>query len=79
MTPKTKKSRRKIVVDEDVIKALSLHKETQAKTIQQLGDAYNNQDFIFAKTERHPRYPIVIKMVQLRIARLIAITKLNKD
>lgn len=66
-------------MDEDVIKALLLHKETQAKTIQQLGDDYYNQDFIFAKTERHPRYPIVIKMVQLRMARLLTIAKLNPD
>ncbi|WP_391117757.1 tyrosine-type recombinase/integrase [Psychrobacillus sp. L3] len=79
VTPKTKKSRRKIVVDEDVIKTLSLHKETQAKIIQQLGEDYYNQDFIFAKTERHPGYPFVIKMVQLRMARLLAIAKLNKD
>ncbi|QNK88689.1 tyrosine-type recombinase/integrase [Sporosarcina sp. resist] len=79
VTPKTKKSRRKIIVDEDVIKALRIHKDTQAKIIQQVGDSYNNQDFIFAKTERHPGYPIVIKMVQLRMARLLAIAKLNKD
>ncbi|MGE7921114.1 tyrosine-type recombinase/integrase [Viridibacillus sp. NPDC093762] len=79
VTPKTKKSRRKIVVDEDVIKALSFHKETPEKIIQQLGDAYYNQDFIFAKTERQPGYPTVIKMVQLRMARLLAIAKLNPD
>ena len=66
MIPKTKKSRWKIVV-------------TQANIIQQLGDAYDNQDFIFAKTERHPGYPIVIKMVQLRMARLLAIAKLNPN
>ncbi|WP_301107117.1 site-specific integrase [Sporosarcina sp.] len=77
VTPKTKKSRRKIVVDEDVIKALSLHKEIQTKIIHQLGDAYDNQDFIFAKTERHLGYPLVIKMVQIRMARLLAFAKLN--
>ena len=63
VTPKTKKSRRKVVVDEDVIQALKIHKEKQEKIIQQLGDDYNNQDFIFSKTERQSGYPIVIKMV----------------
>lgn len=77
VTPKTKKSRRKVVVDEEVIKALKLHKVNQEKVIHQLDDAYNNQDFIFAKTERQPGYPIVIKMVQLRMARLLAIANLN--
>lgn len=50
VTPKTKKSRRKIIVDTDVINALSLHKEIQANIIQQLGDACYNLGFIFAKT-----------------------------
>jgi integrase len=79
VTPKTKKSRRKVVVDEAVINALKFHKVNQEKFIQQLGDAYNNQDFIFAKTERQPGYPIVIKMVQLRMARLLALVNLNLE
>ncbi|GGE36005.1 hypothetical protein GCM10011391_13510 [Pullulanibacillus camelliae] len=40
---------------------------------------YYNQGFIFAKTERHYGYPIVIKMVQLRMARLLSIADLNPD
>ena len=56
-----------------MIKTLILHKENQEKIIRQLGDAYNNQNFIFAKTERHPGYPILIKTVQLRMARLLAL------
>lgn len=66
-----------MVVDEDVIKALSLQKETQTKIIHQLDDAYDNPDFIFAIKVRHPGYPLVIKMVQLRMARLLAFAKLN--
>ncbi|MGE7920444.1 tyrosine-type recombinase/integrase [Viridibacillus sp. NPDC093762] len=34
---------------------------------------------MFAKTERQLRYPLVIKMVQLRMVRLLAIAKLNPD
>jgi len=79
VTPKTKKSRRKVVVDEDVIQALKIHKEMQEKIIQQLDDVYNNQDFIFAKSERQAGYPIVIKMVQLRMARLLTLANLNTE
>lgn len=79
VTPKTKTSRRKIVVDAVVIRALRQHKETQEKMIQQLGNDYAQQDFIFAKTTRHPGYPMVIKMVQLRMARLLALADLNTD
>lgn len=79
VTPKTKKSKRKVVVDEVVIEALKDHKEKQEKTSEQLGDAYNNQHFIFAKTERQPGYPIVIKMVQLRMARLLKRANLNPE
>lgn len=39
----------------------------------------NQQDFIFAKTERQPGYPIVIKTAQLRMARLLALAKLNLE
>ncbi|QGS68050.1 hypothetical protein CV093_03460 [Oceanobacillus sp. 143] len=46
---------------EDVINAFKFYKVIQEKFIQQLGVAYNNQDFIFAKTERQSEYPIVIK------------------
>lgn len=79
VTPKTKTSRRKIVVDAVVIRALRQHKETQEKMIQKLGNDYAQQDFIFAKTTRHPGYPMVIKMVQLRMARLLALADLNTD
>ena len=79
VTPKTKTSRRKIVVDKVVIRALRQHNENQEKMIQQLGDVYVQQDFIFAKTKRHPGYPIVNKMVQLRMARLLALAHLNTD
>ncbi|MGB3566028.1 MAG: hypothetical protein WBA30_02620 [Priestia megaterium] len=42
--------------------------------IGRLGDAY-----IFAKTERQYDYPIVIKNCQNRMARLLAISGLNKE
>jgi integrase len=76
--PKTRESRRKIVVDEDVINALKEHKKVQNKVIEQLGNSYYNKDFIFAKMERQHGCPIVIKTVQNRMARLLAIADLNQ-
>ncbi|MDC3418603.1 site-specific integrase [Aquibacillus salsiterrae] len=75
VTPKTKKSRLKIVVDEMVISALQEHKEVQKKLMEQVGDVYYNKDFIFAKMERQHGYPIVIKTVQNRMARLLALAQ----
>ena len=79
VTPKTKRSRRKIIVDEEVIKTLLEHKKAQDKVIVKIGDAYYNKDFIFAKPERQHGYPIVIKTVQNRMARLLKISGLNQE
>jgi integrase len=79
VTPKTRKSRRKIIVDEDVINALKEHKKVQEAVIERLGAAYYNQDFIFAKMERQYGYPIVIKNVRDRMKRLLRIAGLNED
>ncbi|MDQ0216487.1 integrase [Oikeobacillus pervagus] len=77
--PKTKKSRRKIIVDEGVINTLKNHKEAQNQVIERLGDAYYNKDFIFAKTERQHGYPIVIQNCQNRVARQLKIAGLNPE
>ncbi|MGJ7923209.1 tyrosine-type recombinase/integrase [Neobacillus sp. LXY-4] len=79
VTPKTRKSRRKIIVDEEVIDALKEHKKNQDEVIKRLGAAYHNKDFIFAKMERHYGYPIVVKNVRDRMKRLLAIAGLNED
>lgn len=78
-TPKTRKSRRKIIVDEDVIDALKEHKKVQEEVIEQLGDTYYNQDFIFAKMQGQYGYPIVIKNVRDRMKRLLRIACLNEN
>ncbi|MBY0124419.1 site-specific integrase [Bacillus sp. S/N-304-OC-R1] len=77
--PKTRRSKRKIVVDEDVIQALKKHKEVQDKVIEQLGEDYYNENFIFAKLKRQFGYPIVIKTVRDRMKRLLTIAGLNEE
>lgn len=77
--PKTRKSRRKIIVDEEVIEALMEYKKVQDEVIEQLGDDYYHQDFIFAKMQRQYGYPIVIKNVRDRMKRLLKIAGLNEE
>ncbi|KQL57132.1 integrase [Alkalicoccobacillus plakortidis] len=75
--PKTRKSRRKIMVDELVIEAFKKHKEEQEKIITHLGNFYSDNGFILANVNRHPGYPILIKVVESRMARLLKLGKLN--
>lgn len=77
-TPKTVASARTIVVEEKVIEALKEVKATQEKVKERLGDKYVDQNFVFAKTERHPGYPIVIKTVEDRMKRALKLAGLNK-
>lgn len=79
LPPKTKKSKRKITVDEDVIEALRQHKENQDKLKKRLGEAYLDEGFIFAKTDRQFGYPIVVKTVQLKMKKLLELAGLNTE
>ncbi|MGJ9458528.1 tyrosine-type recombinase/integrase [Oceanobacillus sp. CF4.6] len=77
LPPKTKKSRRKIVVDEEVIEALRKHKMKQEKIIARLGNSYDDKGFIFANVSKVPGYPILIKLVRNRMKRLLKLGGLN--
>lgn len=66
-------------MDEEIIYAFKEHKTIQNQVIIQLGDAYYNKDFIFAKIERQHGYPIVIKTVQNRMKRLLRLANLNQE
>lgn len=77
LPPKTSKSRRKIMVDEVVIDAFKKHKEKQAKIIAWMGDSYHDDGFIFANVNRNPGYPILIKLVEMRMKRLLNKAGLN--
>ncbi|KAA0761727.1 tyrosine-type recombinase/integrase [Bacillus sp. TE8-1] len=79
VTPKTRRSKRTIIVDEMVIAALEAHRKAQQKVMQHFGGTYHDGDFIFAKTDRFPGYPIFIKTVENRMARLLKMAALNKE
>lgn len=77
-TPKTDGSVRTIVVEEDVIQVFKELKASQERTKKRLGDAYVDQNFVFANTERYPGYPIMIKTVENRMKRLLKLAGLNQ-
>jgi integrase len=79
VTPKTKSSKRKIIIDEEVIEALKIHKKEQEKIFEQYKDTYHDEGFVFAKKDRKPGYPIFIKTVENRMARLLKIAELNLE
>ncbi|WP_066301034.1 tyrosine-type recombinase/integrase [Bacillus sp. FJAT-29937] len=75
--PKTEKSKRKIVVSNLVIELLKKHKEEQEKIIARLGDSYNNKGFIFTNIKSHQGLPILTKLVENRMKRLLKLANLN--
>jgi integrase len=75
--PKTKKSKRVITVDPELIKMLEKHKEEQEEMISRLGDSYYNKGFIFSNFNRHPGFPVSMKFVRNRMARLLKLSWLN--
>ncbi|MCM3180903.1 integrase [Cytobacillus horneckiae] len=77
--PKTIKSKREITVDPELIELFKSHKQNQDKIISHLGESYFNRDFIFTNLNRHPGYPVLIKFVEIRMARLIKFSGLNSE
>lgn len=77
--PKTKKSRRKIVVSQLVVNTLLKYKEAQDKLIKHLGSSYHDQGFVFANVNRYPGYPVLLKFVGNRMSRLLKETNLNQE
>ncbi|MEH6904741.1 site-specific integrase [Neobacillus drentensis] len=77
--PKTRKSKRTIVVAGKVIAALKKHMLEQKKVQEHWGEEYLDEGFIFAKKDKQPGYPIFIKTVENRMARLLKLAGLNPE
>ncbi|OIJ16211.1 site-specific integrase [Anaerobacillus arseniciselenatis] len=75
--PKTEKSKRKIVVSNLVVEMLKKYKEEQETIIARLGDSYNNKGFIFTNVKSHQGLPILTKLVENRMTRLLKLANLN--
>lgn len=77
--PKTKKSKRVINIDPELTELFRKYKEEQDKIISCLGENFYNKGFIFTNLNRLPGYPILIKFVENRMARLLKLSELNTE
>lgn len=75
LTPKTKGSIRKIMIDDVVISLLKKHRIKQREFMLKNGFVYQDQDFIFTGIEG---FPMVIKLVTTRLQRLLAKSDIEK-
>lgn len=77
-TPKTKKSRRTIDVNDKVIDELKLHQARQNIFKMKNRDVWHDENFVFT-IRRYPGYPFYTKLVEGRMSRLLRISGLNKE
>ncbi|MDT8900038.1 tyrosine-type recombinase/integrase [Anaeroselena agilis] len=76
--PKTKSSKRVIIVSQHVIKELEKHQARQNKYKMRNRDIWHNENFVFC-VDKHPGYPIYLKLIEARMARLLKIAGLNQE
>ena len=79
LPPKTKSSRRVIEIDAVVLAELEIHRVRQNIVKMEHRDTYHNKDFIFAMTDKNYGYPVYIKKIENRMARLLKLSRLNEE
>jgi len=78
LPPKTKTSRRIINVDYEVIEELKKLRAEQKAVRMQYRKTYHDHDFVFIKSdEENAGYPIYIKLIEIRMARLLKLSGLS--
>ena len=78
LPPKTKSSIRTIEVDAVVLAELETHRARQNIVKMEHRDTYHNKDFIFAMIDKNHGYPMYIKKIENRMARLLKMANLNQ-
>lgn len=76
--PKTKTSKRVILVSDAVIRELKNVKLMQNEVISRYQKEYHNGDFVFAKLTRFYGYPEMPKVIFDRLKRLLKLARLNE-
>ncbi len=79
LPPKTKSSRRVIEVDAVVIAELEAHRIRQNIAKMEHRKTYHDKDFIFAMTDKNYGYPVYVKKIENRMARLLKLAGLNQE
>ncbi len=69
LTPKTQSSKRKIFIDDILIKELKKHKSYQNSLILKIPSWYK-EDFVFTKILKHQGYPETVKQIGLKMKQL---------
>ena len=77
-TPKTKASRRTITISARVVNELKLHQARQNVRKMKKRDIWHDNDFVF-DLDKYPGYPIYIKLIENRMARLLKIAGLSQS
>jgi len=75
--PKTRSSKRIIIVSQKIIKELEKHQARQNKTKMRNRDVWHDENFVFS-VDKHPGYPIYLKLIEGRMARILKIAGLNQ-
>ncbi|MFD2193286.1 tyrosine-type recombinase/integrase [Oceanobacillus bengalensis] len=57
--------------------AFKKNKTEQERIIKHFGQSYHNNGYVFANVNRHPGYPLLIKFIKSRMARILKKTDLN--
>lgn len=77
LTPKTNTSKRKIELSPIIFDELKNHRSAQNEFKMQYRKTYHNKDFVFVNKDKYPGYPIYIKRIESRMARLLKLSGLN--
>lgn len=79
LTPKTKSSVRVIDIEDEIINALKYQVAQQNKVKMLYRDVYYDHNFVFAQTKKNPGYPVYVKLIDNRMARLLKIAGLDQS
>ncbi|MDR1701655.1 MAG: site-specific integrase [Sporomusaceae bacterium] len=78
-TPKTKKSKRVIEIDQIVLQELERHRARQNIIKMKHRALYHDQDFVFAKTDRYFGCPQYAKFIRTQMKKLLKLAGLNPN
>lgn len=77
LPPKTKGSKRKITIDDDLIKELKSHRARQSELRLKIPSWH--EDFVFTKVLKYPGYPETPKQIESKMSQLIKSNKIEKN
>lgn len=77
LTPKTSTSKRKITIDDELIKELKRHRIRQSELRLKI-PSWHKEDFVFTKVLKYPGYPETPKQIENKMRQLIKSNNFKK-